>query len=624
MARLSTVALLGLTLLACTEATGPAVVYDPSGDGMFDTPWPSDARLDPDGTPDVSAFPNPTESDLIEAYLQVADQNVGFGNNTPVYFRLAGPLDTERLPSPAASIERDSPVVLLDVDPRSPFFGERFPVVWDFQEGETNHQPADLLAVMPLWGFPLRPATTYAALLTTELAARNETFAEVWDADHPDHALYATLQEALFLQGLSTEDVAVATVFTTGDPLEEMERVVRFLRNNVEPAELDQQVRKLDETLHYRLYEGHYPGPVFQHGTRPYATEGGGFVFREDGMPVIHSWDNMRMAVATPLDIDDPPPTGWPVYIYQHGTGGDYRSFAGGPSILEPAAQLAHAGLVGIGIDQPLHGTRGGGEGDFLFFNIFNPDAGRSNFRQAAIDAIYLAQSLRQGATFETADGIEIPIDPDRIYFMGHSQGAISGAVALPWLSADIDTAVISSAGGGLSITVVERKDPVDFAGLLAEVLDFDGDEEVSEFHPVVALIQWLVEVTDPMNYAPYWYSEKADWAGQNPLSVLCFSGLEDVMTPYRTAEAMAAAARMPMLAPGVTSPDALALRGLPPEVGPLSDNASAYQGRVTAALTQWDGASHWVIFEDRNAARIYREFLRTAAEGQPTINRYP
>ncbi|MBW2255134.1 MAG: hypothetical protein JRI25_11110 [Deltaproteobacteria bacterium] len=207
---------------------------------------------------------------------------------------------------------------------------------------------------------------------------------------------------------------------------------------------------------------------------------------------------------------------------------------------------------------------------------------------------------------------------------MGHSQGAISGAVALPWLSADIDAAVISSAGGGLSITIVERKDPLDFAGLIAEVLDFDGDEVVDEFHPVIALIQWLVEVTDPINYAPYWYSEQGRWEDQNPMSVVCFSGLEDVMTPYRTAEAMAAAARMPMLAPGVTSPDALALRGLPPQEGPLAANVPAFDGQVTAALTQWDGASHWVIFEDRNAARIYREFLRTAAEGEPTITRYP
>jgi predicted esterase len=626
MARLLTLALLGPALLGCTEADGPEVFYEPNGDGMFDSPWPSDTRLDPDGTPDLSAFPNPSDSDLIQDYLQVADVHVGFGNNTPVYFRLRGPVDTDLLPSPAASVETGSSLVFLDVDPHSPFFGERFPVVWDFQEGETKHQPANLLAVLPLWGFPLRPVTTYAALLTTDLAARNETFAEVWDDEHEDHALYVDLEEALFLQGLSKEDVAVATVFTTGDPVEEMARVVRFLENNVEPAILDQQVRKIDETLHFKLYEGHYPGPVFQHGSRPYATEGGGLLFREDGMPLIHSWDEMRLALSTPKDLSAAPASGWPVVIYQHGTGGDYRSFAGGASAMEPAAQFAHADMVGIGIDQPLHGTRGGqgGEVDFLFFNIFNPDAGRTNFRQAGLDAVYLAQSLRLGATFETSHGTEIPIDPDRIFFMGHSQGAISGAVALPWLSAHVDAAVISSAGGGLAITIVERKDPIDFAGLIAEVLDFDGDEDVNEFHPVVALIQWLVEVTDPMNYAPYWYSEQGGWADHKPLSVVCFSGLEDIMTPYRTAEAMAAAARMPLLAPGVTSPDSLTLRGLPPQEGPLATNVPAFDGQVTAALTQWDGASHWVIFEDRNAARIYREFLRTAAEGEPTINRYP
>jgi hypothetical protein len=284
--------------------------------------------------------------------------------------------------------------------------------------------------------------------------------------------------------------------------------------------------------------------------------------------------------------------------------------------------------MVGLGIDQPLHGTRGGSEStDLLSFNYFNPDAGRANFRQGAIDAMYLAQMIHaHGGEFETPDGDRIHIDPDRIYFLGHSQGGLTGALALPFLGAYVDAAVLSGAGGGLSITIIERKDPLDIADLLATALDFAQDEKVSEYHPALALIQWLVDVTDPINYAPYWFAEDGGWPDQQPVSVLTFSGIDDVSTPHRTAETMNVAGRVPWLAPGVSQTEGQSLRGLHPVNGPLDDNVDAWDGAVTAAFSQWASpADHYVIFDDNDAARIYREFLRSAAEdGKAVVDRYP
>jgi hypothetical protein len=130
--------------------------------------------------------------------------------------------------------------------------------------------------------------------------------------------------------------------------------------------------------------------------------------------------------------------------------------------------------------------------------------------------------------------------------------------------------------------------------------------------------------VTDPINYAPHWYAEKSHFGGQQPLDVLLFSGMDDAQTPFTTAEAMAGAARMPQLAPAVTSPDSQTLRGLGPQEGPLRDNAPAFDGHVTAAFSQWDDRDHFVIFKDQRATRIYREFLRSAAQGEPTIGHLP
>lgn len=605
-----------LLLVGCVApADGPVPLWDRASEDLFASPWPSDHRRDEDGTLDVRGFPNPSDNSLLGQYLDVADQLDGFGTNSPIWFPLSGPVDLALLPAPADSIAEGSPVVLVDVDPASPGWGERVPVQVSLQVEETSYQPAHLLSVAPLHGFPLRPATTYGLVLTTGAFAPNDAFAAAWD-----DPLYADLRDVLLFQGLSVEDVAVATVFTTQDPLDEMARIVAHL-HHLPYQPLDQEVVRIGEPkTAYQVFEGHYLGPVYQHGDRPYATTGGGFRFDDGGVPLVHSWDDMRMAIATPLDLE-PPASGWPVVIYQHGTGGDYDGFANGDYPMEVASQLASAGLVGIGIDQPLHGTRAtpGTETDWHSFNYLNPESARANFRQGAIDAVYLARLLAGGATFTTPEGEVVPIDPDRIAFMGHSQGGLTGSLALPWLGRHVDSAVISGAGGVLSITIVERKDPLDIADLLATILGFSSAEAVTEDHPVVGLVQMLTEVTDPVNYAPFWFAERGDWETR-PTPVLVFSGLDDAATPFRTAEALASAARTPWLAPGVTAPDSQLLRGLDPQPGPLQENATAWDGAVTAALSQWAEGDHFVVFDEPDAARLYRDFLETAAGGTAVI----
>ncbi len=615
-----------LLLHGCTSSTLPVPAFDRDGGAFFDAPWPSDLRTAADGTPDLTDFPNPSGNPILDRYAALAEQHVGFGANSPIYVRFDRPLDLDLLPDPTASVQPGSPLLLLDVDPRSPRYGEATPLQWRFTERRTSHEPANLLAVAPVWGFPLRPATTYALVVTTAVAERAPAMRDLFSPRDPDHALFQPLREVLFLHGLSREDVAVATVFTVGDPLHELARVAEFIDANITAPPLDQPVATLRQNAYFNLYAGTYEGPVFQHGERPYITQGGGFQFRDDGQPIVHSWDTMRLAISTPPDLSQQPPNGWPVVISQHGTGGSYTSFASGDHALEEAAQYAMAGLAGLSIDQPLHGTRGQSDQTDLFtFNYLNPDSGRSNFRQGAADALYLAKLVHEhGGAFLTESGDTIRLDPDRIYFMGHSQGGLTGALALPFLGPYIDGAVLSGAGGGLSITLVERKDPLDIAAVLADLLDFDGHEEPGEFHPAIGLIQWLVDVTDPVNYAPYFYAERGAWPKQEPTPVLIFSGIEDAQTPYRTAETLAAAARAPWLAPGVTAPESQALAGLEPTWGPLRDNAPAYDGKVTAAFSQWEGASHWVVFWDGNAARLYREFLRTAALGEPTVDAFP
>lgn len=618
--------LLALALLGCAEPpAGPTPVYAPDGEDFWDTPWPSDTRRDPDGTISMKGFPNPYETPLLVDYAAFAEQFDGFGTNAPIYVQFAEPVDPLLLPTPLESLrDPDAGVLLVDVDPTSPGYGTRTPIQWEVRDhAESFYLPPHMLAVAPVYGFPLRPHTRYALIVTTRAASPAPGFDAVWDLTHPDHRAYADLLDTLPLLGLSPDDVAIAAPFTTRDPLDELRRIAWFVRERTGLPDLNLTLDHEGTFAHYHSYRTHYPSPVFTHGERPYNEEGGGFLWEEDGTPVIHSWDDMRLAVCTPLDLSDPPPGGWPVVIFQHGTGGDYRGFCDDNDALEVANQLGVSGIIGLGIDQPLHGPRGYG-GDLAHFNLMNPDSGVTNFRQGAIDALYLAHALHDRPwTMTTPEGVAVPLDPERVLFMGHSQGGLTGALAAPFFGGDVDAVMLSGAGGVLAITVVVRKDIVDFETLIAGILRLPEDEPLTTFYPVLGLVQMAAEVTDPVNYLPYAFAQRGDWDFQVPTPVLLTSGTLDAATPYQTALALAAAGRLPMLTPQITEAVAHDLRGLPDQQNPLSRNAHAWDGSmVSAAFSQWRDGSHWVVFEEPEAAELYRYWLETSAAGTPVADR--
>jgi len=615
-------------VISCGPQSRPTALWDLDGEALFDAPWPTDLKITDEGYPDLSGFPNSASLPIIEQYIDVAESQKGFGTTSAIYFPFDSPIDSAALPSPSQSLMEYAALKLFDVDSNSPHWGERIPVQWHFFEEPGTYHDANLLAVTPLYGYVLRPNTTYALVVTTDAANAAKGFADVWDEDSPLHDHFTPLDEALFFQDMDRKDVAVATVFSTTDPIAETDALARFTLENMESPVLSQALTFTEENLFYQVYEGTYDSPVFQHGERPYATEGGGFLFRDNGTPIIASWDEMRMAVSTPLDISEPPESGWPVVIYAHGTGGSYRSFCNKNSGLEVAAQFANAGLVGIGFDQPLHGTRAteGTDPNTHSFNYLNAEAARANFRQGALDVLYLARALAsQETTFSSDNGQTIQLDPDRIMFMGHSHGGLTGALALPWLGSDLKAVVLSGAGGELSITLTERKDPYDIAEAIEALLNFEGNEVVMEFHPIVNLIQSLVEPTDPINYAPFWFKEKLDWEGQKPLPVLLTSGLLDEQTPFRTSEVLAAAAELPQLVPAITEPAVFTLKGLQAQPSPIESNVTTFEDTaVTAAFAQWEFENHFVVFENSQAAKLYRNFLKSTAAGSPTIEFIP
>jgi predicted esterase len=597
---------------ACTSVSsgGAAPILD--GPDFFDRPFPSDVRR-VDGHPDVSDFPGAGDYPLVDAYLNAATQIDGFGTNSPMYVRFAAPIDTTLLPSPEASLTLESPVMLLDVDRDSPHRGERVPVTFEWTEAETTFQPGNFLATAPVFGFPLRPATTYALVFRRPLVA---PAAEGWGVGSDADLL--PVEETLAGLGLTSDDVSLAVPFTTQDPVAETTRIARAIREEIGLPALDQELTLVDERDAYTLYEGTVAVPVWQHGERPYRSTGGAFVFGADGAPEIAYWERVKFALTIPTD-GPMPDGGWPVVLYSHGTGGDHLTFCDSTSNEEEGTVMAREGVAMIGISQPLHADRAppGTNAELDSFNYTNPDAGRTNFRQGALDQVYLAEALTHAQPTFTAVGETIALDPSRVAFFGHSQGGLVGAIAAPYMSHDLRAAGFSGTGGGLAMTVVLRKDPFDIAALIASLLSFTEDEELTTFHPVVGLIQMLSEATDPLNYAPWWFAEEPRWDAL-PLPIVLTEGLADAATPSVTTEALAAAGRVPVVGPAATTPDAFDLRGLDSADLPTSKNATDWNGAaITAGLGQYPDDDHYAIYDNRDAKRLYRDLLVTALNGE-------
>ena len=595
-----------------------------SGDGFFDTPWPSDSRTT-EGGPDLSNFPGVTDYPILEGYIAEAQNLDGFGTNSPLFMRFQNPMDTTLLPTPDQSAHPDSPLFLLNIDPISDARGTLTPIEWHFQTEATRWQPENLLAVQPVWGMPLRPRTRYALVVTTDIAKKESPFADLWHRSQPEYAAWQDLADTLRLAHIDQDRVAYASQFTTQDTSGEMARLVYRVQEGMRSDPLDQELEFIRSNAWYSAWRGHTRVPIFQHGEPPFLTEGGGFVFDEQAWPVLAGWESVEMVVTIPAG-SEAPEDGWPVVLYVHGTGGNAEGFANENIGTEVASMLATAGAVGVGIALPFHGDRYMGVDPALVsFNYFNATAGRSNFRQATLEQIWLIESLTDQAHHWWGESEDLTIDvhtnPDSVAYMGHSHGGELGSIAAPFIGHKVQGVVLSGAGGGISISAVHRTaDDYPIQDLLRETFQFEDHEELNEFHPLLGMIQLVGEATDPINYSPYWNAVSPNWNSE-PVDILLFEGLFDVYTPPKATEAMAGAARIPILAPVAQQSLVQELLQIDGVEAPTTANVEGWNGTmVTGGLVQYSDNGHFTVFNDFQAARQYRDFLSSALYDEPTI----
>jgi hypothetical protein len=393
---------------------------------FYDLPYPSDLRLNAANAPDLRGFPFAANARaVVSGLLEVAQQRPRFPVIPVAYFRFTAPLapQMEATVHPATGA---APVMIVDVDPMSPDRGARVPTV-AATLAEDPYTPANVLAVAARPGFVLRAGRRYAVVVMRSLhdaqgrpLARSAAFEALKAATAPAgaramaaHALYAPLWETLRTAGVSVDDVAAATVFTTGDVVADTaalgDRVVAahdVTFENLRVAEGDSATR----TPRYCQLTATVVMPQFQRGAPPFDTEGL-FDLDATGTPRPQTYAQQPNYARVPVVLTLPrramPAEGFPLAVYFHGSGGradsvmhrgtwapqsathpcpmgstdTWNNTTGCFTQYEgPAHVLAARGIAAAGSALPVNPERLPGAGETAYLNLTNLQAFRDTF----------------------------------------------------------------------------------------------------------------------------------------------------------------------------------------------------------------------------------------------------
>ena len=645
------------------QAATPTVLFhvtragEAPSDDFYRLPFPNDIRL-VNGRVSLTGHPRPGARvfsfDLVDRYIGAIQQDsTGFGVNQTIYFRLSRLPDHDSFMNPAG-------VALLNITPGSPEYGFTTGLTWNVEPNRTPYICDAHLWMNPPYGHPLRPGTTYAAVLKrvgtdqagTVFGPDSDFSAMLADATPADPdlaaawAAYAPLRNYLADANAPTKlaaaDLAGVAVFTT-EKIEDPMIAIQAAIAAAPAPELSSLVRCNDAgaispcddgltgaahtrgcfsdqlaSASFDEYQGTISLPVFQQGKPPYLDpqDGGGIVLASDGRaPIVR---NEAVCISLAVPHGTPPAAGWPLVIYSHGTGGSYRSavelglaadYAAGAALGGDAVATATLGYDGI-----LHGTRNGGstkDVGQLVYNFLNPRAARDNALQAAADLLAMPRALDQFAAQS------IIIDPAHVALYGHSQGGNAASLALDF-QAGYGAGVMSGTGGMLIFTILQKSQPVNLGAILPFVL---GETSVDPVDPVLNLMQMYFERSDTVNFGRHLFSEP--YPGVTAHHVLHVYGTNDSYAPVETQRRYAEAASFPVATPLIDN--YLHDYGMTPVAAPVKANQTfGSLDVITAAQIQYqpDGYDgHFVSTQNPAARTAIQNFLLTfMRDDAPTI----
>jgi len=619
---------------------------------FWNLPFPSDLRLTDDGRPDLTGYPNPRRTQMLEDLLLLGGERHGFPVLPVVYvrFREAPPA---RSPDDVVPASRDADVLLVDVDPDSPERGRLVPTVVQALPHD-GFAPPHLVAIAPRPGLVLAPATTYALVLRRAFApaaAPPRDLAVLAAGDTPDGPrgaaaarMYAPLWATLAELGVDADDVLAATVFTTGDEVALLARRSEAVRATHDAVVGPLAVDPVDGAGHdgYCELVGTVTFPVFQVGTPPYPRDGR-FALDGDGAPIAQGTATVPLVVTLPAG--EMPASGWPLYLFFHGSGGvssgvvdlgRQPSADAPPTAGEgPAYVVARHGIAAASSALPLNPERLPGASDTEYLNFDNLTAFPYTFQQGVLEQRLLLDALLalriDPAAVAACPAVRLPdgvaahrFDPDRLVAGGQSMGGmytnLIGAVE-PRLGALVPT----GAGGFWNLMILDTSLIPGARAILAALFQANP-AELRFLHPAMSLLAMGWEIAEPM--ASMARLARRPLPGFPVRHVYEPVGQGDIYFPTIVFDAAALAYGNQQAGEALwpSMQDALAADGLDGVAAyPVSANVGAGAAAHTGVVVQLAGdgiADPHYVFRQLDAVKHqYGCFLRTYLDrGVPTV----
>lgn len=589
--------------------------FEPDGTGFYRMPWPHNARLKAGGKIDLADFPNVNQL-VLRVFRLALEKIEGFATMPVIYINFDQAVDSAAMPEPASTLKATSPVQLIDVSAES--CGKRTPVLVDMDTEGDNYIVPNTLRVSPVPGFILKPHRDYALVVLNSFgqevglkAQAPEAFKLLLDAGATGELAdtYKPLRDCMAGAGLSADQIAMATVFTTQDPTAES----RKLRDVV----LDPQKVKAPEITEWELisesgnvmnvWAGWFEAPIFQKGRSPYNTQG--FLeFDEQGVPIVQRYERVPITLALPKTL---PEGKLPLLLWSDGTGASQYSHLDDTVI----QNLIRRGYGVVSFVPQFHDTRDPSSADDPVaptFNYLNPDSGRTTFRQQAAETIYMTRVISESLA-KLPDMPEL--DTERLLYGGHSQGGIVGAL-VAGLTDRFAAYALNGMGGYVSSTIIYRKDYTDIEKTLREAVKVD--RPLDRLHPIVQLAQLGIEVIDPHNYSPYWKGVAGEFDGSH---MFITNGGQDATTARLGIDAVTIAGDVPPMKEAFWNLDPYGVWDVEPIDSPIMGNRMSVQGKpLTFATYMVSGQGHFTIYRVPRAINLFVDFWDNAYKGVPSI----
>ncbi len=663
------------------------------GKDFFRLPFPNDIRKTASGI-DLTGFPIPPPEftaafgDLVDRWIDAIEGDTsGYAVNSAVLFRATHAVDLG---------QAVSAIRIINIDPDHPDYGKPISALAFRSEGGTVSRTSYLcqnwVGVEPVNGLTLASDTTYAYVVTDGVSPlgggafspdddfvvmlgatppADQTRKQAWDAYAPLRAYLASPQNA-GADAIKTDQLLAAAVVTTGDHLRPLAEA-RAALDELDPPELvefkicndqgespcaagagltleEQNERRCGSSNpDFVEVHGRLRLPIFQEGAAPYASEGGGLASDPSG-PVPVDTEDVCFALTIPKGVEAPE-NGWPVVLYGHGTNGSFRS------AIPFADDAAARGLATLTLEGIMHGARRNdldevpGDGlvedldtSQLVFNFLNPESARDTMLQAALDQLSLLRWAGEvtGETIPELAELATGLDPANRFYLGHSQGAQAGVLALA-NAPELRVAALSGVGSSLVHALLEKQEPkVTPPGFseplsVAEALHLAFIERpnraLSSFHPLMILMNTQVNRSDADVYAKRLFREPpGDLTGR---SVLLYAGHVDNYTPLRSAVSLMINAGTPLADDVVVPPPCDAYEGgakvacglidlgfVPRTTLPVTGNMTGGIGSVAALTLPASGGEdgHYVALQPAEIDRIMAFFQSALNDATPLI----